>query len=107
MLAGRTHVYILVSPTGAHSFIFADDFASARDLAAHLLMLDKHEALYQRYFDWKRERLRPEFYAYQQLDWSSLPCRMCRRVALMKHLGHTRADLVRLKANANRAYSLG
>ena len=96
----------LLAP-GAHSFVFADDFGNARDLAAHLQMLNEHDTLYERYFEWKREPFRPEFRAYQQLDWSSLACRTCRRVALMKAMGHTRADLVRLKETANRAYSLG
>lgn len=106
-VAGTVPVYVgdssvhseLLAP-GAHSFIFADDFPNAKDLAAHLMMLaaPEHEALYQRFFDWKREPLRAEFSAYQRLDWSTLPCRMCRRVALMKLMGHTRADLERLKA---------
>jgi hypothetical protein len=105
--AGSVPVYIgdesvnreLLAP-GAHSFIFGDDFPSARALAEYLVMLDKNDHLYQRYFDWKKEPFRAEFQAYLQLDWNTLACRMCRRVAVMKHLGHTRTDLVRLKEEA-------
>ena len=54
-------VPIVLSPTveytrfaPAGSFINALDFESPRDLADYLLLLDKNEALYASYFEWKR-----------------------------------------------------
>ena len=37
-----------------HSFINALDFASAKELAEYLLLLNRTDDLYARYFDWKR-----------------------------------------------------
>ncbi|XP_051995839.1 4-galactosyl-N-acetylglucosaminide 3-alpha-L-fucosyltransferase 9-like isoform X2 [Xyrauchen texanus] len=36
------------------AFIHVDDFPSVRDLAKYLLLLSRHEALYCRYFNWRR-----------------------------------------------------
>ena len=38
-----------------HSYINARDFSSAKELAAYLLLLDKSDELYAKYFDWKQE----------------------------------------------------
>ncbi|CAG5134563.1 unnamed protein product [Candidula unifasciata] len=36
-----------------HSYIHVDEFESPRELAEYLLKLDKHDALYNEYFQWK------------------------------------------------------
>ena len=36
-----------------HSVIQTNHFASPRELADYLLMLDKHDGLYQEYLQWK------------------------------------------------------
>ncbi|XP_061651867.1 4-galactosyl-N-acetylglucosaminide 3-alpha-L-fucosyltransferase 9-like isoform X2 [Phyllopteryx taeniolatus] len=36
------------------AFIHVDDFASPKELADYLLLLDKNEAMYRRYFEWRR-----------------------------------------------------
>jgi alpha-1,3-fucosyltransferase len=38
-----------------HSFIDVNDFASPKQLARYLSLLDQTDSLYMRYFDWKRE----------------------------------------------------
>lgn len=38
-----------------HSFIHVGDFASPEDLAHYLRLLDQNDALYARYFEWKKE----------------------------------------------------
>ena len=38
-----------------HSYIHVADFASPKDLAEYLLLLDKNEALYLKYFEWKKD----------------------------------------------------
>lgn len=38
-----------------HSYINARDFTSPRELSAYLLLLDKSDELYARYFDWKKD----------------------------------------------------
>lgn len=38
-----------------HSYIHVADFASPKHLAEYLLLLDKNEALYLKYFEWKKE----------------------------------------------------
>ena len=37
----------------AHSYIAVSDFSSIKDLADYLLLLNKNQTLYRRYFDWK------------------------------------------------------
>ena len=48
---GALDAYKSVLP--AHSYIAASDFSSPKDLANYLLLLDKNQTLYRRYFDWK------------------------------------------------------
>ncbi|XP_061552310.1 4-galactosyl-N-acetylglucosaminide 3-alpha-L-fucosyltransferase 9-like [Phycodurus eques] len=36
------------------AFIHVDDFASPKELADYLMLLDKNEAMYRRYFEWRR-----------------------------------------------------
>ncbi|XP_057369403.1 alpha-(1,3)-fucosyltransferase C-like [Daphnia carinata] len=38
-----------------HSYIHVADFASPKELAEYLLLLDKNEALYLKYFEWKKD----------------------------------------------------
>jgi hypothetical protein len=38
-----------------HSYIHVADFASPKQLAEYLLLLDKNEALYLKYFEWKKD----------------------------------------------------
>jgi len=38
-----------------HSFIHVGDFKSPKELAEYLLLLDKNDALYRRYFDWQKD----------------------------------------------------
>lgn len=38
-----------------HSFIDVNDFESPKELANYLLLLDRTDSLYERYFDWKRD----------------------------------------------------
>lgn len=45
--------YSLFSPP--HSVINVRDFPSPRDLADYLLLLNRTDDLYARYFDWKRD----------------------------------------------------
>lgn len=42
-----------LSHTPEHSFIHVDDFASPKDLADFLLLLDRNDTLYNEYFEWK------------------------------------------------------
>jgi hypothetical protein len=37
-----------------HSYINIADFRSPKELADYLLLLDKNDALYRKYFDWKK-----------------------------------------------------
>ena len=38
-----------------HSYISVADFASPKDLADYLHLLDKNDALYLKYFEWKKD----------------------------------------------------
>jgi alpha-1,3-fucosyltransferase len=53
-----------------HSFIDVNDFASPKQLADYLLLLDKTDSLYARYFDWRRDFA---VEMYQKRGW----CRLC------------------------------
>lgn len=55
----------------AHSYINVRDFKSARELADYLMLLDESDALYARYFDWKKD------YDITLLDLSGW-CDLCR-----------------------------
>ncbi|XP_057367433.1 alpha-(1,3)-fucosyltransferase C-like [Daphnia carinata] len=54
-----------------HSYINVRDFGSAKELADYLMLLDKSDDLYARYFDWKRD------YDVNLLDLSGW-CDLCR-----------------------------
>ncbi|XP_046636972.1 alpha-(1,3)-fucosyltransferase C-like [Daphnia pulicaria] len=55
-----------------HSYINARDFHSPKELADYLILLDKSDDLYARYFDWKRDYYVsvPDYYGWCEL------CRM-------------------------------
>ncbi|KAK8775683.1 hypothetical protein V5799_030971, partial [Amblyomma americanum] len=61
--------YSLVAPPG--SYIDFASFRTARDLAAHLLELQRRPEAYRRYFDWRKE------YAIER---PPLGCAACRQI---------------------------
>ncbi|XP_068608470.1 4-galactosyl-N-acetylglucosaminide 3-alpha-L-fucosyltransferase 9-like isoform X1 [Brachionichthys hirsutus] len=54
------------------AFIHVDDFASPKELADYLLLLDKNEEMYLKYFDWRRY-----FKVKKALFWAEHTCLAC------------------------------
>lgn len=54
------------------AFIHVDDFTSPKDLADYLLLLDKNEEMYLRYFEWRRH-----FKARMVKLWAENTCMAC------------------------------
>ncbi|GFX35899.1 glycoprotein 3-alpha-L-fucosyltransferase A [Trichonephila clavipes] len=50
-MGGRPEDYARAAPP--HSYIHVDDFASPKELAEYLAILDKNDTLYNEYFRWK------------------------------------------------------
>jgi hypothetical protein len=66
--------YEAIAPKG--SFIHVDDFGSIALLAKYLMRLDKDDAAYNRYFEWKTN-----FHIVQGLGWAlSRYCLLCEEV---------------------------
>lgn len=51
VMGARREDYVRGAPP--HSYIHVDDFASPKELAAYLNVLDKNDTLYNEYFRWK------------------------------------------------------
>jgi hypothetical protein len=66
---------------GDHCFIKVSDFAGPRELAEYLLMLDRDDEEYARYFDWKQAPLRPKFLEMVAAYGSDPKTRLCAKVA--------------------------
>jgi len=65
---------------GMHSTIFVDDFDGPKELAAYLKMLDKTSALYEEFFDWKRQRrVSDKLQQLASMNKASLYCRVCEK----------------------------
>jgi glycoprotein 3-alpha-L-fucosyltransferase len=75
--------YLNVAPP--HSFIHADDFNTSAELAVYLKLLDKNDALYNGYFEWKQQ--------YRILK-DSLVCSLCEAL-------HDEERLKRKKTNCD------
>ncbi|XP_068608465.1 4-galactosyl-N-acetylglucosaminide 3-alpha-L-fucosyltransferase 9-like isoform X2 [Brachionichthys hirsutus] len=56
------------------AFIHVDDFASPKELADYLLLLDKNEEMYLKYFEW-RWNFKVKFYKYTA--WTVRTCLAC------------------------------
>ncbi|XP_062296048.1 4-galactosyl-N-acetylglucosaminide 3-alpha-L-fucosyltransferase 9 isoform X1 [Scomber scombrus] len=54
------------------AFIHVDDFTSPKELADYLLLLDKNEEMYLRYFDWRRH-----FKVKKAYFWAEHTCLAC------------------------------
>ncbi|XP_034051355.1 alpha-(1,3)-fucosyltransferase 9-like [Thalassophryne amazonica] len=54
------------------SFIHVNDFTSPKELADYLLLLDKNEEMYLRYFEWRRH-----FKVRKPYIWSEHTCLVC------------------------------
>ncbi|KAM9786722.1 4-galactosyl-N-acetylglucosaminide 3-alpha-L-fucosyltransferase 9 [Syngnathus typhle] len=54
------------------AFIHVDDFASPKELADYLLLLDKNEEMYLRYFEWRRH-----FKVKISMFWAEHTCLAC------------------------------
>ncbi|KAF0044130.1 hypothetical protein F2P81_003288 [Scophthalmus maximus] len=54
------------------AFIHVDDFTSPKELADYLLLLDKNEEMYVRYFDWRRH-----FKVKKAYFWAEHTCLAC------------------------------
>uniref|UniRef100_H2UKP0 Fucosyltransferase n=2 Tax=Takifugu rubripes TaxID=31033 RepID=H2UKP0_TAKRU len=54
------------------AFIHVEDFASAKELADYLLLLDKNEEMYLKYFQWRRR-----FKARRVELWHEATCKAC------------------------------
>ncbi|XP_061553136.1 4-galactosyl-N-acetylglucosaminide 3-alpha-L-fucosyltransferase 9-like isoform X1 [Phycodurus eques] len=54
------------------AFVHVDDFASPKELADYLLLLDKNEEMYLRYFEWRRH-----FKVKKALFWAEHTCLAC------------------------------
>ncbi len=64
-----------------HSYIDVRDFASARDLASHLLRLHRNDEEYLAHFRWReRYRVRP----YPEIVHGAL-CGLCQRLHVRSH----------------------
>lgn len=59
--------YEMVAPPG--SYINTADFSSAKELAEYLLKLDKDNALYMRYHEWRKKYKVTSFGLYSQGAW--------------------------------------
>lgn len=80
-------------PGGPASCLNALDFESPQALGERMLELDRDDAAYLAYFDWRRDRggagPSPLFqslqaHSFTQLGPESWPCRLCRHVASMR-----------------------
>lgn len=67
-----------------HSYINARDFESPKALADYLMLLDKSDSLYAKYFDWKKDYYVsvPDFYGWCEL------CRMAHDSTLPRKVYH-------------------
>lgn len=54
------------------AFIHVDDFLTPKELAEHLLFLDKKDDVYLRYFDWRKQ-----FKVKMAAFWAEHTCRVC------------------------------
>ncbi|XP_068195463.1 4-galactosyl-N-acetylglucosaminide 3-alpha-L-fucosyltransferase 9-like [Antennarius striatus] len=57
------------------AFIHVDDFKSPKELADYLLLLDKNEEMYLKYFEWQRH-----FKVKKHTSWEFRACRVCDHV---------------------------
>ncbi|KAH3744457.1 Fucosyltransferase, N-terminal [Pelomyxa schiedti] len=63
-----------------HSFISVSDFKSPKELAQFLKKLDKNEALYNAYHDWRARRWSEQFENLRHTSYHTAPCRkLCGR----------------------------
>lgn len=53
MVRGARLEHYLEAAPDSHSFIFADEFHSPKQLADYLLYLDRNSSAYMEYFEWK------------------------------------------------------
>eukprot|EP00727_Mastigamoeba_balamuthi_P005853 m51a1_g1888 putative glycosyltransferase 10 family protein (101) ;mRNA; f:720801-721273 len=63
-----------------HSYIDVADFASPKELADFLLMLDRNDTLYERYHSWRRGAWSQRFGDLMLQAYNTVPCRLCRHV---------------------------
>ncbi|XP_036398322.1 4-galactosyl-N-acetylglucosaminide 3-alpha-L-fucosyltransferase 9-like [Megalops cyprinoides] len=61
------------------AFIHVDDFPSPKEMAAHLLLLDKNEEMYRQYFRWRKY-----FTVRKTQFWAEHMCRACEYIRTHK-----------------------
>src|SRR5689334_4910522 len=69
---------------GEHSIIKTTDFPSPRELAEYLHLLNEDDELYNKYFEWKKKGISPQ---YQRLLNNCIffaECRVCKKIYEMR-----------------------
>lgn len=87
---------------GDHAIIDVHDFKSPKELAEYILKLNDNDELYNEYFAWKKQGLRPHFKELREECLFYAECRLCKKLADIRaqEKRSTRASAGPLKAFA-------
>jgi len=70
---------------GENSVIRTDEFHGAKELSEYINYLDEHDDEYEKYFEWKKYPLRPQFVdKYKKCVFYGAECRLCTKIAEMR-----------------------